>query len=80
MMRQQAPTASDRVRFYAELLWIARERGYQQGWAAHKHREKFGTWPATRFASPVEPRPETRSWVRFRFIAYARSQAKAGAA
>jgi DNA repair protein RadD len=77
---RQSPTSADKLRFFAELLWVARERGYAPGWAAHKHREKFGTWPATRFASPVEPRPQTRSWVRSRFIAYARSRAKAGAA
>jgi DNA repair protein RadD len=79
-VRQTPPTSADKLRFFAELLWLARERGYAPGWAAHKHREKFGTWPATRLASPLEPRPETRSWVRSRFIAYARSRAKARAA
>ncbi|MGD9879965.1 MAG: DEAD/DEAH box helicase [Reyranella sp.] len=79
-VRMQQPTASDKKCFYAELLFIASERGYQQGWAAHKHRERYGTWPSSRFVAPIEPRPETRSWVRSRFIAYAKARAKAGAA
>lgn len=76
--RSTEPTGADKANFYAQLLWIAHERGFQSGWAAHKHRERYGTWPASKFATPIEPRPETRSWVRSRFIAYAR--AKAGAA
>jgi superfamily II DNA or RNA helicase len=77
----QTPTASDRARFHAELAWIANERGYASGWIAHKFKEKFGAWPLSRFAPPpLEPRPETRSWMRSRMIAYAKGRAKAGAA
>jgi hypothetical protein len=60
------------------LAWIARERGYQSGWVAHKYRDKFGTWPPSRFASPTEPRPETLAWVRSRMIAFAKARAKVG--
>lgn len=82
VVRMQEPSAADKTRFYAELLWIARERGYAPGWASHKHRERYNSWPSSsRTTMPVEPRPETRSWVRSRFIAYAKSRAaRAGAA
>jgi len=69
-------SANDKLRFYAQLLWIAAERSYQRGWAAHKYREKFGTWPSTKYAQPVAPDPEVRSWVRSRQIAWARARAK----
>jgi hypothetical protein len=51
-------------------------------WKGHRfvalrHREKFGIWPATRFASPVDPRPETRSWMRSRMIRFANAVEKA---
>ena len=65
--------------FFRQLLWIARERGYKDGWAAHKYREKFGTFP-TFAKTPEAPTPEVRSWVRSRQIAYAKGRQKAGAA
>ena len=66
----------DRQRFYRQLLYIANERGYQRGWAAHKYREKFGEWPSWRDVEPAMPDAAVRSWVRSRQIAYAKSQAK----
>ena len=62
------------------LAHIARERGYAAGWAAHKFREKFGTWPAARWVDPLPPDDSVRAWVRSRQIAYAKAMQKAGAA
>ena len=62
--------------WHAMLIYIAQERGYKSGWAAHKYKEKFNEWPS-RFTvpQPIEPTPEVRSWVRSRNIAYAKSRA-----
>lgn len=59
---------------FAQLRWIARERGYNEGWAAHKCRELFGTWPgATIKNDPIaEPTPELLSWVKSQQIRYAK--------
>ena len=43
----------DRAAFHAELRGYAAERGYKAGWAAHKYREKYGTFPP--FAWNGEP-------------------------
>jgi hypothetical protein len=60
--------------FHRELLWVARQRGYKPGWAAYKHKEKFGVWPQERSAPPpMPPPPSTLAWVRSRQIAYAKS-------
>jgi hypothetical protein len=64
---------ADRQRFYQELLGVARRRGYQDGFAYYKFKEKFGTslsrmWPRL----PEDPSPATVSWVRSRQIAYAK--------
>ncbi|HZT88325.1 MAG TPA: DEAD/DEAH box helicase [Stellaceae bacterium] len=67
----------DQRRFYAQLLAIVGERGYQRGWAAHKFREKFGHWPSWRVVAPEPPEPAVRAWVRSRQIAFAKAQAKA---
>src|SRR5439155_8131655 len=40
-------SGDDELRFYRQLLYIAEERGYQRGWAAHKYREKLGGWPTS---------------------------------
>ena len=65
------------MRWHSMLTAIANERGYKRGWAAHKFKEKFGTWPETRSADPMEPSPEARSWVRSRMIAYAKAKGRA---
>jgi DNA repair protein RadD len=69
-----------RIRWHAMLMHIATMRGYKAGWAAHKFREKFGTWPAARTVTPLEPSAEVLSWVRSRDIAYAKARAKGRAA
>ena len=39
-----------KAEFFGELLYYAKTRGYKEGWAKHKYRNKFGVWP-----SKVEP-------------------------
>jgi len=68
------------MRWHAMLAYIAVERGYKTGWVAHKFREKFGTWPATRTITPIPPTLEVLSWVRSRDIAYAKGKAKGAVA
>jgi superfamily II DNA or RNA helicase len=65
---------ADRRLFHAELCWIAQERGYKHGWAAHKFREKFGGWPPRSEPEPEPPSPATRSWVKSRAIAWAKAR------
>lgn len=69
----------DKQRFYSELLAIANERGRKHGWVSHQYREKFGVWPKGLMETPIQPRPETVSWVRSRQIRYAKGQEKARA-
>jgi DNA repair protein RadD len=65
-----------RIRWHQQLAHIAGQRGYKPGWVAHKFKEKFGTWPAMRAVSPIEPSPEVLAWVRSRNIAWAKVQQK----
>nr|WP_245434866.1 DEAD/DEAH box helicase [Methylocystis rosea] len=72
-----APTASEKREFFGELRFIAAERGYSDGWASHKFREKFGHWPNdawTRSAGPTAPSLKTRNWIRSRAIAFAKGR------
>lgn len=67
----------ERMCWHGMLTHIQMERGYSPGWISHKFKEKFGTWPATRIAQPVQPTPEVRSWVRSRNIAWAKAKERA---
>lgn len=63
----------ERRRWHAMLIYLAAERDYKSGWAAHKFKEKFGAWPQWGASpDPLPPTPEVRSWVRSRQIAFAK--------
>lgn len=61
-----------RQRWYSELLCLARDRGYQSGWVAHKYREKFGQWPRNLSQVHAEPSMEVIRWEKSRRIAWAK--------
>lgn len=72
-----SPTIEKKALFYGELRALANERGYSEGWACHKFREKFGAWPndpRIRFAPPSTPSLKTKQWVRSRAIAFAKGR------
>lgn len=69
-------SAADRVSLFAQLLWIALDRGYSVGWAKHKYRERIGSWPDGMSPDPVPPSAQLVSWVRSRAIAFARERKK----
>jgi DNA repair protein RadD len=71
---------NERMKWHAMLTYIAAERGYRPGWAAHKYKEKFRTWPPVRTIQPMRPTPEVLAWVRSRNIAYAKARQKGSAA
>ena len=34
--------AHDKKKWYAQLLFIAKQKGYNLGWSSHKFKDKFG--------------------------------------
>lgn len=66
----------DNQAFYSQLLWYARVKGYKEGFAAVKYKEKFDVWPRglEKKAEPVTP--ETLNWIKSRAIAYAKGKNK----
>lgn len=61
-------------RWYSELLWVARERGYSDGWVAHKYREKFTVWPRGLESTGIPVSAEVARWVKSRQIAWAKAR------
>jgi DNA repair protein RadD len=62
----------DKAAFFGELKGYATQRGYNDGWALHKYRERFGVWPndpRVRCARPIPPSLKTKNWIVSRQIA-----------
>jgi superfamily II DNA or RNA helicase len=76
--KKAVSTMQDKQKFYSELLSIQRDRGYNTGWIARQYRNKFGVWPKGMQDYPIEPSPETRSYVRSQMIRYAKGKERAG--
>ncbi len=60
--------------FYGQLLTMAQERGYSDGWVAHKYREKFTVWPRGLERIQIPVSLEVARWVKSRQIAWAKSR------
>lgn len=63
--------------FYSQMLYYARSKGFKEGWAAYKHKERFGVMPRGLHLIAKEPTPETLGWLKSRAIAFAKSKGKA---
>jgi DNA repair protein RadD len=69
-------TTEQKSRWYSSLLSHARSKGYSDGYAAHKYREKFGVWPrhlTIDLSKP--PLPEVQAWLTHKSIKYHKGQA-----
>jgi superfamily II DNA or RNA helicase len=67
----------DKQKFYSQVLYYSRSRGYKDGWAANKYKEKFQVWPRGLDQKVEVPEPATLSWIKSRMIAYAKGKQKA---
>jgi len=62
--------------FFAELKYYGRMKGYQDGWAKHKYKEKFAVFPRGLNVDPKPPTTDTLKWIKSRMIAYSKGKAK----
>jgi len=62
--------------FYSQILHYARAKGFKEGWASHKYKEKFGVYPRGLSQMAKPPTQETLNWIKSRAIAYAKSKAR----
>jgi superfamily II DNA or RNA helicase len=54
---------SEEQAFYSGLLDFALRRGFKEGWAANKFRERFGAWPNGLNRVPMTPRKAVREFI-----------------
>jgi superfamily II DNA or RNA helicase len=67
---------SDEQAFYSGLLDFARRRGFKDGWAKFKYKEKFGDWPNGLNDVQMTPRKAVKEFIRESMRKY-REQKKA---
>src|SRR5262245_10458438 len=73
---EERPDTQERQVFHRELRGYASDRGYKPGWAAHKYRERHGSFPpwAWNALPALTPSPTTLRWIKSRLIAWARAK------
>jgi hypothetical protein len=62
----------DKQTFYSELLYMVKIRGYKEGWAAWKYKEKFGVFPRALEKTERIPSLQTLNWLKSKAIAFAK--------
>lgn len=62
--------------WYGQLLFLCEAGQYNPGWAAHKYKEKFGSWPNGLDKTPIAPTSEVSKWVVASRIRWAKARAK----
>jgi DNA repair protein RadD len=72
--KKAEPTHAEKQEFYSGMLFLARERGYKDGWAANGYREHFGIWPRGLVESPREPSYAVKQFDKHKRIAWAKSK------
>ena len=59
----KAHTQADKSIWYSGLLTYARNKGYSDGWAAHKYKAKFGVWPRGLDVKVGQTSLEVDNWI-----------------
>ena len=72
-----AASRNEKQEIWSQLRHIVQERGYKDGWAAHKFKERFGVWPRGLLDVESPPTQALLNWIRSRQIAYSKATQKA---
>lgn len=71
-----AASRDEKQEIWSQLRFIVQERGYKEGWAAHKFKERFGIWPRGLKNIETAPTQKLLNWIRSRQIAYSKATKK----
>ena len=69
-------TMQEKSQWMGGFMWLARERGYSEGWASWRYKEKFGCWPQSVDRTPRPPSFECEQFDRHCRIKHAKAQEK----
>jgi superfamily II DNA or RNA helicase len=68
---------NENQQFYSELRHYAAVRGFKEGWAAYKYKEKYGVFPRGLKSTLSPTSSKTASWIKSRNVAWVKAKAKA---
>ena len=75
--KQHKATTEEKRRFYGQLEYERRSKGYAPGWSAHKFRERMGCWPNHyKDQGPIEPDDAFRNYMTHLRIKWVKSKQK----
>jgi len=73
-------TMEEKRKFFGQLEYERRMKGYQEGWKSHKYKAKFGVWPkGMDNVGSVQPDKGFFNWLTYQNIKYAKSRKKLAA-
>ncbi len=73
--RNKKYTMADKRRWYGMFEYYRRSKGFQQGWTAHKYREKFEVWPrGVDDVGPIPPDQGFKNYMKHLSIKWAKSK------
>jgi len=70
--RLKKSTIDDKQSIYSQFLHYADQRGYTDGWAAHKYRAFYGVWPRGLSKDRKEPTSVVRGFITSENIRWAK--------
>jgi len=73
--KEPKPRHEDKQAWYSGFLFLAAERGRQEGWAAHRYKEKFGVWPRGLEKTALQPSRDVLKFDQHCRIRFAKSKA-----
>jgi len=69
-------TMEEKQSWYSMFLGHCVTKGYKEGWAANKYKEKFGVWPKNLHKTPKATSPEFNAYIKHLNIKFAKSKNK----
>lgn len=67
-------TKEEKQSWYSMFLGQCVTKGYKEGWAANKYKEKFGVWPKNLHKTPKAASPEFNAYIKHLNIKFAKSK------
>ena len=74
MQKPKETSAHDKKNWYAQLVYIAKQKGYNIGWSSHKFKDKFGHFPHSKQVIPIQPTKEVLGFIKHLQIKQAKSK------
>jgi len=71
---QKKYTATEKQKWFSMLGHYGYNKGYSEGWAAHKFKERMGVWPRGKVKDGgyIPPDGEVKGWIVHEIIKYAK--------